>query len=144
MPEINPRYVPGRFVTNCALKPLCDPNMNNNCPPKFLENPCRKPISVTTWKVNYLVSNQSNQAAHIDADLINPWGIVIYDNQIWSVNGGSDSLTNYDIYGNKLLSAASVRNPNGKSSYPTGIAVNCDGNFLKHQQQEIYHRPQYF
>lgn len=114
----------------CPLKPFCDPNLKNSCLGKPVINNCLPRRSVTTWKTNYLVSNQMNQAAHIDPDLINPWGIVIFNNQIWNVNGGTDSLTNYDLFGNKLLATRTVRDPDNKSSYPSGIAINCSGNFL--------------
>ena len=114
----------------CPLKSLCDPNLKNSCVGKPLINNCLPRRSVTTWKVNYLVSNQMNQAAHVDLDLINPWGIVIYNNQLWNVNGGTDSLTNYDLYGNKILASRSIRVPNHTSSYPSGLAINCNGNFL--------------
>lgn len=114
----------------CPIKSLCDPNLKNNCHNKRL--PCNNlpQRSVTTWKVNYLVSNQANQAANIDSSLVNPWGIVIYNNTIWNINGGTDSLTNYDLFGNKLLGTVYVRDPDNKSSYPTGIAINCGGGFL--------------
>lgn len=85
--------------------------------------------SVTTWKINYLVSNRNNYAAHTDPDLINPWGIVVYKNQLWVANGSTDSISNYDLFGNKLLGTISIRDAAHNSSYPTGIAINCGGGF---------------
>lgn len=123
-------FFPQQFAGKnpCPLKSLCDPNLVNSClKPAFGPVPSRRPV--TTWKVNYLVSNQVNLASHIDTDLINPWGIVIFNNQLWIANNGSDSLTNYDMYGNKLLGSITVRDENNKASYPTGIAINCNGNF---------------
>ena len=85
--------------------------------------------AVTTWKINYLVSNDLNKAAHLDEDLINPWGIAVYNNQLWVINNYSDSISNYDLFGNKLLGTISVRDAAHNSSFPTGIAINCSGGF---------------
>lgn len=84
---------------------------------------------VTTWRVNYLISNRHNFAAHDDPNVVDPWGIVIYNNQIWVVNNGTDSLTNYDLFGNKLLGTISLRNAVHNSSYPTGLSINTGGGF---------------
>jgi len=113
----------------CPLKSFCDPGLANTCGPRPIINPCAPRRSVTTWKVNYLVSNTINQAAHIDPDLINPWGIVLYNNQLWVSNGTTDSISNYDLFGNKLLGTISVRDSAHNSSFPTGIVVNCGGGF---------------
>lgn len=85
--------------------------------------------AITTWKSNYLVSNRPNQAAHIDADLVNPWGMLVYNHQLWLTAGGTDKILNYDLFGNKLLGSVSVRNAENISSYPSGIAANCSANF---------------
>lgn len=85
--------------------------------------------AVTTWRINYLVSNRTNQAAHLDPLLINPWGIAIYNNQLWVVNGSTDCMTNYDLFGNSLLGAISLRDTDHNSSFPTGLAINCAGGF---------------
>lgn len=85
--------------------------------------------TITTWKINYLVSNRNNYAAHNDPDLINPWGIVVYNSQLWVANGSTDSISNYDLFGNKLLGTISIRDAAHNSSYPTGLAINCSGGF---------------
>lgn len=86
-------------------------------------------FAVTTWKINYLVSNKLNFAAHLDVDLVNPWGIVVHNGQLWVVNGTTDSITNYDLFGNKILSTIYVRDAAHNSAFPTGIAINCGGGF---------------
>lgn len=114
----------------CPLKSFCDPGLANTCAARPLIDPLAPRRAVTTWKVNYLVSNRiNNNAAHYDIDLINPWGIAIYNNQLWVVNNTSDTVTNYDLYGNKQLGTISLRDAAHNSSFPTGIAINCGGGF---------------
>lgn len=113
----------------CPLKAYCDPGLSNTCANKPIINPFGPRRAVTTWRVNYLVSNRTNQAAHSDPDLINPWGIVVFQNQLWVVDGSADAITNYDLFGNKLLGTISVRNATHNSSFPTGLAINCGGGF---------------
>ncbi|BCS83475.1 NHL-repeat-containing protein [Cotonvirus japonicus] len=119
----------GSGPCSLPLRSTCDPSFVGACGIQPLGSPFGARRAVTTWKVNYLISNRTNQAAHTDPDLINPWGIALFDNQIWVVNGGTDTLTNYDLFGNKLLGSISVRNTDHNSSYPTGLAINCNGNF---------------
>lgn len=127
----SPQPPPGGFVKNLApLKSFADQGLSTSCQRAPLIDPYAPRRSVTTWKVNYLVSNMANQAAHLDVDLINPWGIVIFNNQLWIANGSSDSITNYDLFGNKLLGTVEIRDATSNSSYPTGIAVNCCGGFI--------------
>lgn len=132
---------------NCGPNVCCGPNANCNptpcfggscAPPTPFCGPCEaKPLvypfgprrAVTLWKINSLVSNHINWAAHVDLDLINPWGIVIYNNQLFVACGSTDNITNYDLFGNKILATVSVRNSAHNSSFPTGIAINCGGGF---------------
>lgn len=113
----------------CPLKSFCDPGLAATCTPAPIVCPFGPRRSVTTWRVNYLISNRPNQAAHTDPDLINPWGIVVYNNQLWVVDNSSDAITNYDLFGNKLLGSISIRDASHNSSYPTGMAINCNGGF---------------
>jgi uncharacterized protein (TIGR03118 family) len=84
---------------------------------------------MTTWKNNPLVSNRPNQAAHDDADLIDPWGIILFNEKLWVNAAGTDFILNYDTFGNKLLGSITIRDADNISSYPTGIAANCNSNF---------------
>ncbi len=114
----------------CPLKSFCDPGLANTCNAGPLIDPYGPRRAVTTWKINYLISNRPNQAAHDDPALVNPWGIVVYNNQLWVSNNGTDSITNYDLFGNKLLGTVTIRGADHNSSYPTGIAINCGGGFI--------------
>jgi len=113
----------------CPLKSFCDPGLANTCTARPIIDPFGPRRAVTTWKINYLVSNRNNFAAHNDPDLINPWGIAIFNNQLWVINNSTDSITNYDLFGNKLLGTISVRDAAHNSTFPTGIAINCGGGF---------------
>ncbi|AGF85583.1 hypothetical protein QJ854_gp199 [Moumouvirus goulette] len=115
--------------TPCPLKSFCDPGLMNTCNAQPIVNPLGPRRAIATWKVNYLISNRQNQASHTDPDLINPWGIVIHNNQLWIVNNGTDTIGNYDLFGNKLLGSITIRNAAHNSSFPTGMAVNCGGGF---------------
>lgn len=128
---------PGPITTKnpCPLKSFCDPGLANTCASKPIIYPFGPRRAVSTWKINYLVSNTASiRAENIDVALVNPWGILIYDNQIFVANGSSDSITNYDLFGNKITEIDfvnySVRNAAHNSSFPTGIAINCTGGFL--------------
>lgn len=119
----------------CKKKACCNNRNNANSSEvkkyisnTIINNPCSK-NATTTWRTNYLVSNRDNGAAHVDNSLINPWGIVLYNDQIWVANGGTDTITNYDLFGNKLLGSISIRSASQIASYPTGIAINCTGAF---------------
>lgn len=109
----------------CPLKSFCDPGLSNTCVGLPIVNPGGPKNTVTTWKITYLVSNQIDLAAHIDIDLINPWGIVLYNNTLWVVNGANDAITNYDLFGNKISTTVYVRDAAHNSAFPTGIAINC-------------------
>jgi uncharacterized protein (TIGR03118 family) len=84
---------------------------------------------MTTWKNNPLVSNRPNQAAHDDIDLVDPWGIILFNEKLWVNAAGTDKILNYDTFGNKLLGSITIRDADNLSSYPTGIAANCNSNF---------------
>lgn len=112
-----------------VLKSFYDPGLANTCSNRPIIDPAAPRKAVTTWIINYLVSNVANVASHIDPQLINPWGISIFNNQLWVVNGSTDSITNYDLFGNKLLGTITIRTAVHNASYPTGIAVNCGGGF---------------
>ena len=113
----------------CPLKSFCDPALGNTCASRPIIDLYSPKRAVPTWKVNFLVSNQTIVASHVDPELINPWGIVIYNNQLWVANNGTDRLTNYDLFGNRLLASVSVREPIHDSAFPTGIAINCGAGF---------------
>lgn len=113
----------------CPLRSFCDPGLPNTCNMPPCINQCTPKQSVTTWKINYLVSNHRLEAAHYDTDLVQPRSVVIFNNQLWVSNTMSDKITNYDLFGNKLLEAIQVRWNNKITSFPTGLVVNCGSGF---------------
>lgn len=118
----NNRHNSNCHSSHCLPKGGCQPMpIVNSCPPKR---------AVPTWKINYLVSNRVNRAAHQDTKLVNPWGIVIFMNQLWVVSAGSDVVLNYDLFGNRLLGPITTRAQDQMNSFPTGIGINCGGGFL--------------
>lgn len=110
-------------------KSYYDPRLANGCngPPLLRQGMPQR--SVTCWKLNYLTANRQNLAAHLDPLLINPWGIVVFHNQLWVVNNTSDVITNYDLFGNRILGPISLRDAYQNATHPTGIAINCGGGF---------------
>ena len=115
----------------CPLKSFCDPGLANSCESKPIIYPFGPRRAVTTWKVIYLISNGTiQQGTTVDISLVNPWGIVIYNNTLFIANGSTDSVSNYDLFGNIISDAPiSVRDAAHNSSFPTGIAINCTGGF---------------
>lgn len=135
----------GKRFDPCPLKSFCDPSLANTCQPTPIIDPCAPRRVITTFKVNYLVANRGNtsssggnmvslsanqiRAAHLDPQLISPWGIVIYNNELWVATGGTDVINNYDMYGNKLQGNVLLRDAAHNPSFPTGIIVNCGTGF---------------
>ena len=139
-----PSTYPGTYRINsscnpCNSDPLYNPSLRGpsaipgptipGTTPNPLVNPFGPRRMVTTWKINYLVAPRLNHAAHLDIELVNSWGIVVYNNQLWVANGTTDKITNYDLFGNKLLGAITVRDAAHNSSFPTGLVVNCGNGF---------------
>ena len=68
----------------------------------------------TSYSVTNLVSDQTGMAAHMDTDLVNPWGIVFNPNGfVWIANNGSGTSTLYDGTGAK--NSLTVTVPAGKT-----------------------------
>jgi uncharacterized protein (TIGR03118 family) len=115
----------------CPLKSFCDPGLANTCESKPVIYPFGPRRAVTTWKVIYLISTGTiNQGVTVDDEMVNPWGLIIFNNELYVANGSSDSITNYDLFGNKNIDfPVNVRDDAHNSSYPTGLAINCTGGF---------------
>lgn len=128
-PGNNPNFSGPPFKDPFPLRSFCDPGLVNTCASQPIVDPNGPRRAVSTWRVNYLISSYINQASHTDPDLINPWGIVVCNNQLWIVNGSTDSISNYDLFGNKLLGTINCRDASQNAAFPTGIVVNCCGNF---------------
>lgn len=115
---------------NASGQAPCPPMPPGAIPPPGVIDPCAPRKAITIWKVNYMVSNRPCQAAHLDQNLVDPWGIAIYNNQIWVVCNYTDYITNYNMYGNRLLGPVSTRDNIHDATFPTGIAINCGAGFV--------------
>ncbi len=95
-------------------------------PEKKINNSIR---CVTTWNIDYLVSNDVSLANHVDSQLIDPRGIILHECKLWVVNNGSDMITSYDLSGIKLSDQITTRDRDHNSSFPTDIVYNYQKNF---------------
>jgi uncharacterized protein (TIGR03118 family) len=85
----------------------------------------------SSYTVSYLVSNGAALSAHVDANLVNPWGIAFAaGGPAWIVNNRSNTATRYDAKGVPIL--PTLRFPVGSNgnSNPTGIVVNVSSDFV--------------
>ncbi len=103
---------------------------NQICPVISYNQNIQIPSVVTTWKKNYLVSNEKSRATHYDVSLIQPRGLAIHQNQLWVANTMSDKITNYDLFGNALLGSIQVRQNDRIVTFPTSLAINCGNGFV--------------
>src|SRR5262245_54686910 len=70
-----------------------------------------------------LVSDQANQAAHRDADLVNPWGLVVTSDGLLRVaDEASGKLTSYRDNGRKTDDVVVVHGQGNPG--PTGLVLN--------------------
>lgn len=88
--------------------------------------PYQDPSSALGFTVQKLISNIPGFAIHLDVNLSNPWGIIIFNDIVWITNAGSGTITNYDLTGKPLLPIINVFGPLGNIAQPTGIAFNSD------------------
>ena len=128
-PQYGSNCDPCPMKDQCSLKSFCDPGIANSCGNRPIIDPLAPKISVTTWKVNYLTSDVAGSTPNFDPIMSNPWGIVIFDNEIFIANGATDAITNYDLFGVKIIGRISVRSAVHNSSFPTDIIVNCGNSF---------------
>jgi len=106
------------------------------CKPKYIKaRPCCEPVEsccglkISSWKITNIVANVAGQQANVDDKLVNPWGIILNNSQIWVANAGSDTITTYDFEGKKLKNPISIRDNAHNSSYPTGLMFANSGVF---------------
>lgn len=90
----------------------------------------RPPVIATKFMATNLVSDGTIAAAHIDANLVNAWGVAVNPNGfVWVANNGSNTSTLYD--GNGVAQPPVVSIPAGTSgdASPTGIVYNASQDF---------------
>src|SRR5215813_12627495 len=76
-----------------------------------------------------LVSDSTGLAAHLDGNLVNPWGIVIDSRgNVRVADNGSGLSTVYDRRGMSLTPTITI--PPAGSGNPTGMAANNTGSFV--------------
>jgi uncharacterized protein (TIGR03118 family) len=71
-----------------------------------------------SFRQTNLVSDIEGTAPVTDPQLQNPWGIVIYDDQLWVTVNGTSTLSTYDENGNKLGSFPLPDGPSGLALIP--------------------------
>jgi uncharacterized protein (TIGR03118 family) len=86
--------------------------------------------AASAYSLTVLVADQSGGvAAHTDANLVNPWGVVIQGTApIWVANNGTQTSTLYDGAGNPRPATPIIVTlaANGATSFdPTGIVNNA-------------------
>jgi uncharacterized protein (TIGR03118 family) len=87
--------------------------------------------AMAQYQLTNLVSNQVGQAVHVDAQLVNAWGLVYAPGSPWWVSDqGSGWSTLYDRFGVKQGLEVAVPSANGKGTgQPTGIVFNGSTDF---------------
>lgn len=132
---------------NCSIWPLNDIYYNcanrcdllNNicyteCDPYFSKydycfydrTPFQNPCIALNFTVHNLVSNVPDLAPVFDLNLLDPWGVIIINDEVWVANTGTGLLTKYDLLGRPLLPIVNVFGPVNNIAQPTGIAKNYD------------------
>ena len=104
-------------------------NRKSSCDPNWITYLLTRPRivqrNVSTWQVQYLVSNVANRAEHTDENLFNPQGIVIYNNRLFIANGSGDGPSKYDLAGKKVGDISLLRDFSYRSPLPFSLLMNC-------------------
>lgn len=113
-----------------------------NTPDPYLEKynyscydrtPYQDPSSVMGFTMQILVSNIPNFCTNLDLNLLNPCGIVVFNDVVWVANSGTGLITKYNLLGGCLPPLINVFGPVANIGKPTGIVYNCDvNNFFIH------------
>lgn len=97
----------GAFLTSCK-------DDNNNVDP-----------NASYQQVNLVASTNGYNAAKVDANLVNPWGVAVGPTgAFWISSTGSNSTMIYDRTGLSLLAPISM------SGKPTGVVYNSSADFV--------------
>jgi len=87
-----------------------------------------------SYFVQNLVSDLPNKAAHVDANLVNPWGIAFSPaSPFWISNNKTGTSTLYDTSGTALSLIVKIPSPAGTSAIgtPTGVVFNGSTKFIE-------------
>jgi len=75
-----------------------------------------------------------SSSAHVDANLVNAWGIAFNPQGfVWVANAGTSTSTLYDGHGVPQSLVVSIPDGQGGEAEPTGIVFNSTGSFLVSQ-----------
>lgn len=93
-------------------------------------------------KIQKVVSDIMGTANYRDADLRNPWGIAIAeDDTLWVANNGSNELTHYNFKGQKLspdsVSLPFIMDDTSIKQDPTGLIINTSKGFVISNNNDI-------
>lgn len=88
--------------------------------------PFQDPSNVLGFSVENLISNIPTAARNLDPNLLDPWGIIVFNDILWVANAGSGLITNYDLLGRSLPTVVNVFGPVGNIAQPTGLALNLN------------------
>jgi len=81
-----------------------------------------------------LVSDGAISAAHVDSNLVNPWGLVFNPSGFaWIANNGTQTSTLYDGNGVAQTLVVSIPGASDGDANPTGIVYNGSADFVIHQ-----------
>lgn len=90
----------------------------------YQPSPYQNPSIAMNFVLTRLVSNYLDLAINYDANLLNPWGMIIIDNIIWVANTDSGLITTYDLDGRAFNQIINVFGPGGNILQPTAISSN--------------------
>src|ERR1700694_4985678 len=91
-------------------------------------------VGANTYFVHNLVSDLLNTADHVDANLVNPWGIAYGPTSpLWISDNHTGTSTLYDTSGTALSLVVKIPSPAGASvaGAPTGIVFNGSQMFVE-------------
>lgn len=88
------------------------------------------PVVASSFSATALVSDADRGAAHVDTNLINPWGIAFNPTGfVWIANNGTSTSTLYDGNGVPQSLVVAIPAGSGGSANPTGIVYNGSSDF---------------
>lgn len=86
--------------------------------------------SASKFAATALVADVAGAAAHVDANLVNAWGVAFNPNGfVWVVNNGSNTSTLYDGNGVPQTLVVGIPAAASGAAHPTGIVFNSSQDF---------------
>lgn len=86
--------------------------------------------SASKFAATALVADVAGAAAHVDANLVNAWGVAFNPNGfVWVANNGSNTSTLYDGNGVPQTLVVGIPAAASGAAHPTGIVFNSSQDF---------------